>query len=78
MFDELIKYFGSQRNLAEALGVSTSAVSQWFTNKHIPVERLVDIDLATDGTFETADMALQQRRLCEKRVSRRTGGILKC
>lgn len=36
MFDELLKKYGNQSKIAEALGVSAMAVSKWYTGKTHP------------------------------------------
>lgn len=60
MREELIEYFGSQHDLAEAIGVSTSAVSQWLSSGSIPAQRLIDIELVSEGFFKAKDLYLTQ------------------
>lgn len=36
MFDELLKKYGNQSKVAEALGVTPMAVSKWYTGKTHP------------------------------------------
>ncbi len=47
-FEQTIKTFGSQANLARAMGVSTAAVAQWRKNG-IPLGRQYQIQALTDG-----------------------------
>ena len=48
---------GSQRALAEAIGVTPGAVSQWAIGLHaVPVERAVQIERATRGTVTRRDL----------------------
>ncbi len=56
MINEIIKHFGSQRNLAEKLGVRDPAISQWIKKGKIPPQRAVDIERLTDGKFKAVDI----------------------
>ncbi len=48
---------GSQRALAEAIGVTPGAVSQWAIGLHaVPVERAVQIERATGGTVTRREL----------------------
>lgn len=51
---QAIKYFGSSKALAEALGVTPQAVSGW---KGIPARRQYEIERITNGALK-ADVAL--------------------
>lgn len=42
-----IEAVGSQRALADAVGVSTQAVTKW--RRQVPAERVIAIELATGG-----------------------------
>jgi DNA-binding transcriptional regulator YdaS (Cro superfamily) len=46
---DAIKWFGNGAALARALGVSTSAVSQW---DEIPLDRQCQIEVLTGGRLE--------------------------
>jgi DNA-binding transcriptional regulator YdaS (Cro superfamily) len=46
---------GSQRDLANYLGVTPGAVSQWST-AGVPVERCIDIEKATNGAVRCEDL----------------------
>ncbi len=48
---------GSQRALADAVGVTPGAVSQWALGIHpVPIERAVQIDRATSGAVTRRDL----------------------
>ncbi|UYZ79861.1 helix-turn-helix domain-containing protein [Moraxella bovis] len=52
---DVINFFGSQVNLANALDVSQSAVSQWLNNQtKINADSAEDIELLTNGKFTKA------------------------
>ncbi|WP_353377041.1 Cro/CI family transcriptional regulator [Microbulbifer sp. NBRC 101763] len=46
--EDAIKYFGSARELARQLGVTSMAVSHW-KNRGVPVVRALQVDLLTKG-----------------------------
>jgi DNA-binding transcriptional regulator YdaS (Cro superfamily) len=43
----VIKKIGTQKALAEALGVSTMSVSKWVSTGRIPVDRVLTIEKLT-------------------------------
>jgi DNA-binding transcriptional regulator YdaS (Cro superfamily) len=49
------KAVGSQRRLAEMLGVTPGAISQWLGG-NVPVERCVDIEKATAGKVSCEEL----------------------
>lgn len=53
---DLIDYFGSQYRLAKALGVTKSAVSQWFTDGQIPPARAIQIEELSNGKFKAVEL----------------------
>jgi len=55
MFDEIIFYFGGVVALAQALGVSASAVSQWRVNG-ISAEGAIEIERLSGGLFKAVDI----------------------
>lgn len=52
--EQLINYFGSQKEMAKALGVSDAAVSQW---KSIPQKHWYPLEQLTKGEFKYAQFA---------------------
>lgn len=53
---DLVQHFGTQADLAIALGVSFAAVSQWVSNGAIPAKRAIQIELLTEGEFNAIDL----------------------
>lgn len=51
-FDQVIKIFGSQAALADALGVKQPAVSNWKTRGKIPHLQQLRIELITKGKLK--------------------------
>lgn len=49
-FQDLIDYYGSQRQLAEALGISKQVASYW-KRAGIPIGRQYEIQVLTGGKF---------------------------
>ena len=55
--DQLIQHFGNQNTLAQKLGLSQGAVSQWRTDKSkISPENALKIEKITDGKFRAVDL----------------------
>lgn len=48
--DEVVEYFGSQRAVAEALGVSEQAISKW--TEFVPRGRAWQLELMTNGKLK--------------------------
>jgi DNA-binding transcriptional regulator YdaS (Cro superfamily) len=55
-FAELTLHFGTQVEMARALGVSRSAVSHWVRRGSIPAERAIAIEILTAGEFKAVDL----------------------
>lgn len=56
--DEIIEWAGSQTALANLLGVSRGAVSQWRNSgEGIPAARAVQLERMTAGKFRAAKIA---------------------
>lgn len=55
-FDGLVAFYGSQVNLANALGVTRAAVTQWVENGGLPPLRAIQIEVLTDGQFKAVDL----------------------
>ena len=56
--DEVIKYFGGQRGVAGALGVSDAAVSQWVAAGGLPPKRAIEVERLTLGLFRAVDITV--------------------
>ncbi len=52
--EKAIEVLGTQRKLAEILGVSTQAISKW--HRRIPAERVLDIESATGGEVSRQEL----------------------
>ena len=51
--ERLIKYFGSVRAVADALKISSQAVSMW---KSVPISRAFQIEVYTGGKLKAKDI----------------------
>ena len=56
MLKEIIKWFGSQVELARQLGVTQAAVAQWVADENVPPYRAIQIERITDGQFKAIDI----------------------
>ncbi len=59
---KIIRYFGTQSQLADKLGVHRSAVTYWINDGHIPPQRLIQIEQLSNGKFKATKMLTQQER----------------
>jgi DNA-binding transcriptional regulator YdaS (Cro superfamily) len=50
--EDLQKQFGTQLNIARALGVSAPSVSLWFSNKRVPLLRQYQVEKMTRGRLK--------------------------
>ena len=50
--NKVIKYFGSQSELARILGITRGSVNRWFINNQIPAKRQLQIQHMTKGKFK--------------------------
>ena len=55
--DDVFDFFGSQRRLAEAVGVSEAAVSQWARDGKFPPARAIQIEILSEGRFSAIALA---------------------
>lgn len=53
--DKAIKLAGTTKNLAEKIGVTPMAVTQWG-KRGVPVKRSLDIEAATEGEVTRHDL----------------------
>ena len=56
MIHKIIRWFGSQVELARQLGVTQAAVAQWVSDERIPPYRAIQIERITDGQFKAVDI----------------------
>lgn len=52
----LLKAFGSQKAIADALGITESAVSQWFKAGKVPPARALEIVRLTKGAVKLKEI----------------------
>lgn len=55
--DDVVRYFGSYGELADALGVSRPAVSQWMASGAFPPLRALQIERLSGGRFRAIDIS---------------------
>lgn len=58
--DQLMRYFGSQANLAAELGISPNTVNNWIVREKIPWQRQLEIEQITEGKLR-ADSYMENR-----------------
>lgn len=54
--EKLLALFGSQKAVADALGVSKAAVSQWFKDGALPPARALEIVRMTKGAITLKEL----------------------
>lgn len=54
--DALLKAFGSQKAIADTLGITESAVSQWFKAGRVPPARALEIVRLTKGAIKLKEI----------------------
>lgn len=57
----LIEHFGTQADIALALGVSFGAVSQWVSAGGMPPKRAIQIERLTKGEFKATELVGEDR-----------------
>mgnify|MGYP005990854593 CR=1 FL=1 len=53
---QVIEYYGSQAKLAELLGVTRAAVTQWVNDGGLPPLRAIQIEVMSGGDFKAVDL----------------------
>lgn len=53
---QVIEYYGSQSKVADLLGVTRAAVTQWVNDGVLPPLRAIQIEVLTDGQFKAVDL----------------------
>jgi len=53
----VIKFFGTQRELARVLGVTDGAVSHWVSKGRLPPHQAIHIERITRGAIRAVDLA---------------------
>lgn len=54
--EALLMAFGSQKAIADALGITESAVSQWFKAGKVPASRALEIVRITKGKVKLKEI----------------------
>ena len=54
--DEVLAYYGTQVQLAKALGITQAAVAQW---REVPMLRQYQLERLTGGALKVQDIRLQ-------------------
>jgi len=63
--DEVLAYYGTQRQLAQALGITQAAVAQW---REVPMLRQYQLERLTGGRLKVQDMEQSRRRPSEPQI----------
>jgi DNA-binding transcriptional regulator YdaS (Cro superfamily) len=53
---EIVAHFGTQKRLADELGINRSQISLWIRTGVIPALRAMQIEKITDGKFKALDI----------------------
>jgi DNA-binding transcriptional regulator YdaS (Cro superfamily) len=53
-FEKLVAHFGTQRDLAKALGISPQSINKW--KQQIPAERVLDVERLCDSAVTRYEM----------------------
>lgn len=53
---QVIGHYGSQAKLAELLGVTRAAVTQWVNDGGMPPLRAIQIEVMSGGDFKAVDL----------------------
>jgi DNA-binding transcriptional regulator YdaS (Cro superfamily) len=54
-----VKHYGSQKEMADALGVTQSQVSQWCTKGYMSARRALQVELDTQGWIRALSLVEQ-------------------
>lgn len=60
--DEVLKYYKTRAEAAEALGVQTQAIHNWITAKKVPPLRQLQIEKLTRGRLKADPDVYDQKR----------------
>ena len=55
MINEIIQYFGGQRELANVLQISEAAISIW-KRQGVPPGRAIEIEIKSNGVFKAVEI----------------------
>ena len=61
-FTDAVRFFGTQKKLAEACGVTTPAVALWKRDG-IPVTRMYQIEILTNGAIKAGKPKAKRQRV---------------
>ena len=60
--DDVVAWFGGEQVvLAKKLGVTKAAVSYWVSERKIPANRAIQIELLTEGAIKAVDLPIIKR-----------------
>ena len=59
---EAVEFFGTQADMARALGVSAAAVNQWIKAGEIPAGRALQIEALSNGKIRGLELAFKAER----------------
>lgn len=58
---QVIGHYGSQSKLAELLGVTRAAVTQWVNDGVLPPLRAIQIEVMSGGDFKAVDLTNKEK-----------------
>ena len=59
--DEVIAYFGSQKELAKRMGISEASISLFINKDGFPAFRAIQIEMMSEGRFKAVDLIKDNR-----------------
>jgi DNA-binding transcriptional regulator YdaS (Cro superfamily) len=65
-YDDLIAYYGTQKGIADALGITQPTVSAW--GRVVPARYQYQIEVLTDGALLVEDALRVPRKGCAEQV----------
>jgi len=57
MIEDVIKWYGSQANMARALKVDRAAVSLWVKSGVLPPARSIQVEQQSGGKFKAVELS---------------------
>jgi len=53
---DVVEWYGSQANMARAMGVTPVSVSLWMRDGYMPPARAIELEVKSGGKFKAVDL----------------------